>query len=100
MSTQEDREIVRRAYNQRCGYCGVREEEAGSEFEIDHFRPRSVGGGDEPENLVYCCTACNRLKGDFWPASDPISAESIRESSAGDCAVGTGLLVIPGVDLQ
>lgn len=69
MITQQDREIVRRAYNQRCGYCGVREEEAGSELEIDHFRPRSVGGGDEPENLVYCCTACNRLKGDFWPAS-------------------------------
>jgi hypothetical protein len=71
VSTQQDREIVRRAYNQRCGYCGVREEEAGSELEIDHFRPRSVGGGDESENLVYCCTACNRLKGDFWPVSEP-----------------------------
>jgi hypothetical protein len=70
VGTQQDREIVRRTYNQRCGYCGVREEEAGSELEIDHFRPRSVGGGDEPENLVYSCTACNRLKGDFWPAGE------------------------------
>ena len=69
MSTQQHRETVRRAYNYRCGYCGVRDEEAGSELEIDHFRPRSAGGGDELENMVYCCTACNRLKGDFWPGS-------------------------------
>lgn len=70
MITQQDRAVVRHAYNQRCGYCGVREEEAGSELEIDHFRPRSVGGGEEPENLIYCCAACNRLKGNFWPASE------------------------------
>lgn len=48
----------------------MREEEVGSELEIDHFRPRSAGGGDERENLVYCCTTCNRLKGDFWPTSE------------------------------
>jgi hypothetical protein len=69
VSTQQHRETIRRAYNYRCGYCGVREEEAGSELEIDHFKPRSVGGGENLENLVYCCTTCNRLKGDFWPVS-------------------------------
>ena len=31
-------------------------------------------GGDGPENLVYCCQACNRLKGDFWPGGDPLAA--------------------------
>lgn len=65
----ELRQIVRRAYNFACGYCGVREKDAGSELELDHFKPRRSSGGDELENLVYCCTTCNRLKGDFWAAS-------------------------------
>lgn len=69
MSTQQHRETVRSAYNYRCGYCGVREEEAGSELEIDHFQPRSAGGDEDLENLVYCCTTCNRLKGAFWPVN-------------------------------
>lgn len=63
------RQAVRRAYDFACGYCGVREEDAGSLLELDHFEPRSAGGGDEVENLVYCCTTCNRLKGDFWSPS-------------------------------
>jgi hypothetical protein len=68
VNSQEKREAVRRTHDYRCGYCGVREEESGSELEIDHYRPRSVGGGDELENLVYCCPTCNRLKSDYWPA--------------------------------
>lgn len=35
-------------------------------LEPDHFKPRSLGGNDMLENLVYCCTTCNRIKGDFW----------------------------------
>ena len=62
------RVAVRAAYDGRCGYCTVHESEAGTELEIDYFQPRSAGGSDHPDNLVYCCTACNRLKGDFWPA--------------------------------
>jgi len=68
---QERREAVRRIYDYRCGYCGVREEEAGTQLEIDHFQPRSVGGGDTLDNLVYCCPTCNRLKGDFAPTDAP-----------------------------
>ena len=74
MQEQERREAVRRLYGERCGYCGVREVEAGSELEIDHFQPRSVGGNDELDNLVYCCPTCNRLKGDFWPVGDPVTS--------------------------
>ena len=66
MTESELRQTVRRAYNFACGYCGVREEDAGSELELDHFKPRSLDGGDELGNLVYCCTTCNRIKGDFW----------------------------------
>jgi hypothetical protein len=68
VSEKASRDVVRQAYDYCCGYCGVHEEEVGSELEIDHFQPRAAGGGDEPENLVYCCSMCNRLKGDFWPA--------------------------------
>jgi hypothetical protein len=75
MITSELRQAVRHAYNYRCGYCGVREEDVGCELEIDHFRPKSAGGGDELENLVYCCTTCNRHKGKFWP-DDPEKASS------------------------
>ena len=68
MAEKTLRNTVRQVYGYRCGYCGVHEEEVGSELELDHFQPRAAGGGDEPENLVYCCSMCNRLKGDFWPA--------------------------------
>jgi len=66
VNEQERRQSVRCAYDYRCGYCGVREEETGSKLEIDHFQPRSAGGSDDLDNLVYCCPTCNRLKGDFW----------------------------------
>jgi hypothetical protein len=66
----EIRETIRRFYEYRCGYCGVHEDDCGSELEIDHFRPRAAGGDDAPDNLVYCCAACNRIKGDFWPSDE------------------------------
>lgn len=73
MTEETRRAAVRAAYNGRCGYCMVHESEAGTELEIDHFQPRSAGGNDDPDNLVYCCTTCNRLKGDFWPAADSLT---------------------------
>ena len=73
MTEESRRAAVRAAYDGRCGYCTVHEPEAGTELEIDHFQPRSAGGSDDPDNLVYCRTACNRLKGDFWPATDPLT---------------------------
>jgi HNH endonuclease len=66
VTEQEKREIVRQNFKFSCGYCGVHENEVGNELELDHFQPRTAGGSDEFENLVYCCTACNRIKGEFW----------------------------------
>jgi len=83
---KERRETVRRAYGYRCGYCGVHEEEAGSKLEIDHFWPRSAGGEDELDNLVYCCPTCNRLKGDFWPAGDPSTTHRLLHPKRDDMA--------------
>jgi len=64
--TRERREFVRTRENRRCGYCGVAESSVGGTLTIDHFRPTIHGGGDEPENLVYCCHCCNSFKGDYW----------------------------------
>lgn len=47
---------------QRCRYCGRVAPE--TELEVDHIRPRSKGGSDDPENLVTTCRDCNRGKGD------------------------------------
>ncbi len=69
MDEQDRRAAVRDRFGARCGYCGVHEAEAGSELEIDHFQPGAAGGGDDLDNLIYCCPTCNRLKGDFWPTA-------------------------------
>ena len=62
------RERLRQLYEFRCGYCGVREVDAGSQLTIDHFRPRTHQGSDAEDNLVYCCFACNHFKSDYWQA--------------------------------
>ena len=72
----ETRAAVRTSFGGRCGYCGVSETSVGGELEIDHFLPSAAGGSDDLENLVYACTACNRFKGDYSPASD--APESLR----------------------
>lgn len=62
----DTRNRIRVLYEYRCGYCGVRESDAGARLTLDHFRPRSIGGTDEIDNLVYCCHGCNEFKGDYW----------------------------------
>ncbi len=44
-----------------CQYCG--EALPPSELTLDHVVPRSRGGSSTWENLVACCHACNRHKG-------------------------------------
>ncbi len=63
------REQVRQRAGFACEFCGVTETDVGSELTIDHFRPRTKGGSDRLDNLVYCCTACNQYKSDYWPAT-------------------------------
>ncbi|HET7104838.1 MAG TPA: HNH endonuclease [Terracidiphilus sp.] len=44
-----------------CQYCGV--VLPSSDLTLDHVIPRSRGGSSSWENLVACCHACNRHKG-------------------------------------
>ncbi len=93
MTEHEKRAIVRQAFGYRCAYCGVHENEVGSELELDHFHPRAAGGTDDLDNLVYCCPACNRIKADFRPVQPTANrllhplreelAEHLREESDG-----------------
>lgn len=43
----------------------------GATLTIDHHRPRSRGGTDDGENLVYACARCNEHKGAYWHEADP-----------------------------
>lgn len=61
------RQQVRQRSGCACEFCGVREEDAGAALTIDHFRPRSKGGSDALDNLVYACPSCNQYKQDYWP---------------------------------
>lgn len=86
------RQTVSHRYEFRCGYCGVHENDIGSELTVDHFQPRTYGGDDDLDNLVYCCHPCNEFKGDYWqtepdlrllhPLLDDMS-EHIREHEDG-----------------
>jgi 5-methylcytosine-specific restriction endonuclease McrA len=41
-----------------CAYCG------GEADTVDHIVPKSLGGGNEPGNLLACCRRCNSAKAD------------------------------------
>ncbi len=66
------KQALRALYEFCCGYCGVGEAQVGAELTVDHFQPRSRGGTDENENLVYACHACNEFKSDFWPDEEQV----------------------------
>lgn len=51
----------RMPFNQPCHYCGT--VVTGTKLHRDHFIPRSQGGTDHPQNLVYACGPCNSTKG-------------------------------------
>jgi HNH endonuclease len=68
-STPRDR--ARERFASRCGYCGVDDVAVGATLTIDHHHPRSRGGNDDDENLVYACPRCNEHKGSYWHDDDP-----------------------------
>jgi hypothetical protein len=43
----------------------------GSSLTIDHHRPRSQGGRDDDENVIYACPRCNEHKGSYWHEEHP-----------------------------
>lgn len=58
----EFRSWVLEKFNNKCGYCG------NTATGIDHFLPVKLGGINEPNNLIPCCTTCNSQKKDTHPS--------------------------------
>jgi hypothetical protein len=61
------RERIRQYANFACEFCGVTETDTGGQLTIDHYQPKTKGGNDRFENLLYCCVRCNQYKMDYWP---------------------------------
>ncbi len=60
-------------YKGHCAYCGVML--GVKKFDVDHIRPRHLGGGEEESNLNPSCRRCNLWKKTF-------SVEEFREELA------------------
>ena len=60
-SVKEVREILIGEDGQRCQGCGW-EPPYPDYLQIDHKKPRSLGGEDERDNYTLLCDPCNRLK--------------------------------------
>ena len=58
----------------RCVYCDCHENHLGGQesMNLDHFRPKGLLEFkyliNDPNNLLWCCSRCNGLKSDRWPA--------------------------------
>lgn len=49
--------------NMRIRWINIEDEAGRAAFEIDHIRPRSLKGTDDPINLQILCSVCNQRKG-------------------------------------
>jgi hypothetical protein len=61
-SVKVSRTRLYRRDNYECAYCGQKKN-----LTIDHIIPKSRGGQNTWENLVTCCSTCNRLKSNRTP---------------------------------
>lgn len=75
-------EILRRD-DYSCRYCGGRAPDV--QLTVDHVIPVTLGGSDEPGNLVAACTACNAGKSSVnpdQPLVEQVSADALRWAAA------------------
>lgn len=71
-------EILRRD-NHSCRYCGATADE--TPLQIDHVTPTTLGGTDDPSNLVAACVECNAGKSSASPDAslvDDVAADALR----------------------
>lgn len=70
------REILKVDFNKRCAYCNDSHKYRIRSFAIDHFVPRkplnfeTTIPSNQYDNLIYCCSYCNRAKWNKWPTND------------------------------
>ncbi len=79
--TKRTRFEVLRRDNYTCRYCRNTE----NPLTIDHVIPVSLGGADDPANLVACCIDCNAGKASSAPDSSlvaQVDADALRWAAA------------------
>lgn len=65
-------------FHGQCAYCGQGIPPRSLDWHIDHVRPWSKGGSNDPHNLALACASCNLSKGDSpnwavkYPPSGPV----------------------------
>lgn len=75
-------EILRRD-NHACRYCGRSAPEV--KLTIDHVVPETLGGSDDPDNLVAACSDCNGGKSSASPDATmvaDVASDAVRWSAA------------------
>ena len=65
-------EFVRQRANSHCEYCQTSEWLSGQRCQVDHIKPRVLGGETDNDNLCLACAACNGYKLDRIEAIDPL----------------------------
>jgi 5-methylcytosine-specific restriction endonuclease McrA len=55
----EVREYLLEKHGRCCAYCGAR----GTPLQVEHIRPKALGGSDRISNLTLACHPCNQKKG-------------------------------------
>lgn len=72
------RAVVRERADQRCEYCGLRQDDVPlATFHVEHIVPRQHGGSDEPDNLALACHHCNLHKGPNLTGIDPLTNQIV-----------------------
>jgi HNH endonuclease len=75
--SDEVRNLVRERAYYRCEYCQMSSDCIYAKMHVDHIKPQTRGGSDEPYNLCYACPNCNLAKGMSTHATDPTTGEMI-----------------------
>lgn len=77
LAGSEIREFLLAKWNRSCAYCDA----SAVPLNIEHVRPRSLGGSDRVSNLVLACVPCNQAKGsqrvEEFVADQPVRLEYV-----------------------
>ena len=62
---------MRRRADERCEYCGLRQERSQLRHHVEHIIAKQHGGSDDSDNLALACHRCNLHKGPNLTGIDP-----------------------------